>query len=307
MDAKETYLRKSAALEAQEQLEEQILEREHQKELAYQAYLEEKAKVDGLVQKMDQEDRAEMEADSQKKAETQKWIASYLDDRRQWKREEMERVKEEERAIMEYAAKKRAEQGAWEEKKKAEADFKDKMCAEIAAEIQRKEREREELEDIRETLALEEEEERLRRKEEGERMKAEIDKQMMMEAYNEAQRVKAERLQREAAEDEEFRQAMLAKFAEEDRLEQLSAQRRRMKQLEHKREVERLLDERRAAYEQQRLQEAQEREVEERAERFRQEIIERERQRLLAEHLPNLDVLPKGVLSTTEDTVFLGK
>lgn len=307
MDAKETYLRKSAALEAQEQLEEQILEREHQKELAYQAYLEEKAKVDGLVQKMDEEDRAEMEADAQKKAETQKWIASYLDDRRQWKREEMERVKEEERAIMEYAAKKRAEQGAWEEKKKAEADFKDKMCAEIAAEIQRKEREREELEDIRETLALEEEEERLRRKEEGERMKAEIDKQMMMEAYNEAQRVKAERLQREAAEDEEFRQAMLAKFAEEDRLEQLSAQRRRMKQLEHKREVERLLDERRAAYEQQRLQEAQEREVEERAERFRQEIIERERQRLLAEHLPNLDVLPKGVLSTTEDTVFLGK
>merc|ERR1719313_1232629 len=104
MDAKEHYLRKSAALEAQEQLEEQILEREHQKELAYQAYLEEKAKVDGLVQKMDEEDRAEMEADAQKKAETQKWIASYLDDRRQWKREEMERVKEEERAIMEYAA-----------------------------------------------------------------------------------------------------------------------------------------------------------------------------------------------------------
>merc|ERR1719262_2134989 len=101
-------------------------------------------------------------------------------------------------------------------------------------------------------------------------MKAEIDKKMMMEAYNDAQRVKAERLEREAKEDDEFRQAMLAKFAEEDRLEQLSAQRRRMKQLEHKREVERLLDERRAAYEEQRLQEAQEREVEERAERFRQ-------------------------------------
>merc|ERR1712166_1113920 len=42
---------------------------------------------------------------------------------------------------------------------------------------------------------------------------------------------------REAEEDEKFKQAMLAKFAEEDRLEQLSAQRRRMKQLEHKKEV----------------------------------------------------------------------
>ena len=35
---------------------------------------------------------------------------------------------------------------------------------------------------------------------------------------------------------------MLAKFAEDDRIEQMNAQRRRMKQLEHKRAVERLID-----------------------------------------------------------------
>lgn len=39
---------------------------------------------------------------------------------------------------------------------------------------------------------------------------------------------------------------MLRKFAEDDRLEQMNAQKRRMKQLEHKRAVERLIDERRA-------------------------------------------------------------
>ena len=70
----------------------------------------------------------------------------------QWKREEMDQVKEEEVAIMEYAAKKRATQGAWEAKTQAEADFKDRMHAEIAAEIQKKEREREGLEDIRRRL-----------------------------------------------------------------------------------------------------------------------------------------------------------
>merc|ERR1712022_86795 len=101
----------------------------------------------------------------------------------------MGQVRAEEQAIVEYAHKKREEQGAWEAKKQAEQDFKDRMCAEIAAEIRRKEQEREELEDIRETLALEEEE-GWRRKEEGERMKRELDKQMMMEAYEEAQRVK---------------------------------------------------------------------------------------------------------------------
>lgn len=37
---------------------------------------------------------------------------------------------------------------------------------------------------------------------------------------------------------------MLAKFAEDDRIEQMNAQKRRMKQQEHKRAVERLIEER---------------------------------------------------------------
>merc|ERR1712054_10001 len=308
MDAKEQYMRKAAALEAQGQLEEQILEHEHQKELAYQAYLEEKAKVDGLVTKIQDEDRAESEAIVRKKAETQGWIQNYLEDRRNWKIQEQEQIRAEEQAIMDYAQKKRDEQGAWEAKKQAEQDFKDRMCAEIAAEIQRKEKEREELEDIRETLALEEEEERLRRKEEGERKKREDDRQMMMAAAEEAKMVKAARLAKEREEEQQFRDAMLQKFAEEDKLEQMSAQRRRMKQAEHKREVERLMEERRKAYEEQRMQEAAEREIEERAERFRQEIIERERQRLLEEHLPHLEGnVPKGVLQKEEDMVYLAE
>merc|ERR1712023_574110 len=84
MDAKEQYMRKSAALEAQGQLEEQILEHEHQKELAYQAYLEEKAKVDALVTKIQEEDRAELVAIHNKKQETQGWIQQYLNDRKRW-------------------------------------------------------------------------------------------------------------------------------------------------------------------------------------------------------------------------------
>lgn len=306
MDAKEQYMRKAASLEAQTQLAEQVMEHEHQKELAYQSYLEEKAKVDALVTKIRDEDTAENEAVARKKAEAQEWIRGYLDDRREWKVQEQLQVRAEEQAVIEYAHKKRAEQGAWEAKKQAEQDYKDKMCAEIAAEIQRKERERLELEDIRETLALEEEEERLRRKEEGERKKREDDKEAMMAASNEAKMVKAARLAKEKDEELAFRDAMLQKFAEEDRLEQMSAQRRRMKQAEHKKEVERLLEERRKAYEDQRLQEASERGIEERAERFRQEIIERERQRLLQEHLPHLvGHIPKGVLQKEEDLVYM--
>lgn len=49
----------------------------------------------------------------------------------------------------------------------------------------------------------------------------------------------------EKEEEEAFRRAMMAKFAEDDRIEQMNAQKRRMKQLEHKREVEKLMEDRR--------------------------------------------------------------
>lgn len=42
---------------------------------------------------------------------------------------------------------------------------------------------------------------------------------------------------------------MLAKFAEDERLEQMNAQKRRMRQAEHAREVQRLIDEKRRAFE----------------------------------------------------------
>ena len=38
---------------------------------------------------------------------------------------------------------------------------------------------------------------------------------------------------------------MMAKFAEDDRLELMNAQKRRMRQLQHKREIEQLLEDRR--------------------------------------------------------------
>lgn len=57
------------------------------------------------------------------------------------------------------------------------------------------------------------------------------------------------RRQAEKEEEEAFRKMMMAKFAEDDRLEQMNAQKRRMKQLEHKREVEKLIEDRRRQHE----------------------------------------------------------
>ena len=46
---------------------------------------------------------------------------------------------------------------------------------------------------------------------------------------------------------------MLEKFAEDDRIEQMNAQKRRMKQLEHKKAVEKLIEDRRIQFQRERV------------------------------------------------------
>lgn len=61
--------------------------------------------------------------------------------------------------------------------------------------------------------------------------------------------LQAERAAQLQREEDAFRDKMMAKFADDDRLEQLNAQKRRLKIQDHKREVDRLLEEKRAMYE----------------------------------------------------------
>ena len=76
----------------------------------------------------------------------------------------------------------------------------------------------------------------------------------------------------------------MEKFAEDERLEQMNAQRRRMKEQEHKREIERLWQEKLAVYRAQREVELEERRMKEEEDRKKQMIIEMEKERLLREH-----------------------
>lgn len=76
----------------------------------------------------------------------------------------------------------------------------------------------------------------------------------------------------------------MEKFAEDERLEQMNAQKRRMRELEHKREIERLWQEKLALYQAQRQLELQERAAKQAEEQEKARIIEEEKQRLLREH-----------------------
>ncbi len=67
----------------------------------------------------------------------------------------------------------------------------------------------------------------------------------MLRAYNQAQDAKKEKKEKDEKEEAAFRAKLLEKFAEDDRIELLNEQKKRMKVVQHKREVERLVEEKR--------------------------------------------------------------
>ena len=80
----------------------------------------------------------------------------------------------------------------------------------------------------------------------------------------------------------------MQKFAEDERLEQMNAQKRRMREQDHKREIERLWQDRLAVYGAQREIEEQDRMAKKNEELRQMSIVQLdnqlEKQRLLAEH-----------------------
>ena len=81
--------------------------------------------------------------------------------------------------------------------------------------------------------------------------------------------LKAVRLEEERKMEEEFKIKMAQKFAEDERLEQMNAQKRRMRELQHKRDIEKLWQEKLEVYRQQREAEYEERRQAEELEYFK--------------------------------------
>merc|ERR1711998_337265 len=75
------------------------------------------------------------------------------------------------------------------------------------------------------------------------------DRAEMLRAYEQQMAAKEEKMRVERDEEEKLRAQLLAKFAEDDRIEQMNQAKRRMKVQEHKREVEKLVEARRLMFE----------------------------------------------------------
>merc|ERR1719161_223200 len=194
-----------------------------------------------------------------KQTEQKEILARWMMER-QARQEEMIRNEQEENDKIEaYAADKRnMEESLAAEKERQEME-KRKVLMKMIGDQEAKNKEAAELEKLRNDLYQEELEAEHRRREDLQMRKRLEDRKEMMTAYAYQMNVKKEKEELEKQEENAFRDQLMQKFMQDERLEKMNAERRRRMIQQHKREVERLLQERRKMYEAERSQEMEER------------------------------------------------
>jgi hypothetical protein len=293
-------------LETKRILQDQIESRLEQQQRAYEEYLREKAVVDEVVRGLQMEDLAKMEAHRARQNQLKDNIKLYLEERARWREEQTRKAQVELQKIREYQKQQEERAAELLREKQTKRDGQDLVLQKLTREINAKRQEEEHMRQLLEELY---QEEARMKADEDERKRAENQKRMRTEMIhaNEYQKVIRQQMRQKEEEDEqEFRRKMYQKFAEDDRIAQMNAARRRRETAEYKREVERLVQERKKRFEESMEAEIRQREREQEAEDYRKFVIEKERQRLLTEHAAALlDYLPKGVLATDRDLQLL--
>lgn len=304
---KKQSARDQAAVEYQEQLERQLEEQEHKKQMEYEEFLKDKLLIDEAVRKIHEEDQSEQERRLEKQKATRAYIEEFKSKREQWKCEELARQQAENAKILEFAAmqtdREFGRMAAARDKEEKLNDLQIRLANKIRAEKEA----RMEMERLRQELYLEEQEEAARNMERNDIEKKLRQRLELRQAHMEQMAYKHARTEAEKQEEEIFRQQMLAKFAHDDKVELLNAAVRRQKQLEHRRAVENLIEKRRRTFDEARTAEIEEHLQSVERKTARDQIIEEERQRILQEHADKLvGYMPKGVFNTFDEITKLG-
>lgn len=307
-DRREIVEDQIAKIRYQQQLDEQMKIRELERERIFQQFLKEKEMIDEVVRKIQMENEAATLSKLMQKKATKEQVEEFKRSQEVWRKIEEEKVRLENLEIAKFSQSKEEWKEQVEREQKERREVKNEAVMRLAGEIRHREKvalEREEiLLELHEGRKAEEEAFKEQRK-----MEDNIKRRLLLREGNElAGQYKREREAKEKAEDEHYRQLMLDKFAEDDKIDQMNAQKRRMKREEHKRAVLILMEERKENKRREEGLERMEDEVRLREEEERRRIVEEERKRILQQNVERLiGHIPKGVLSQTDVEMLGGR
>lgn len=251
---------------------------------AHEEYLREKSQVDAVVCRMIEEDNEQARIVQQKKEQSQADMILSQNEKRALFKRQREMDEYEDEMVRRYAQQQQSRQDEIQSLKAQAEQIRDQIFQKLASEEELRAAEKMFQEQLRNELYVQEGEEAAQAKERAEAEKRVRVREELQAAREYQLRLKAERAEEEKRMEEDFKRKLLEKFAEDDRLEQMNAQKRRMRELEHKREIERLWQEKLVIYKAQREAEQAEQEFKAQEEDRQRVIIAEEKARLLAEH-----------------------
>ena len=262
----------------------QMQEKESLRQMAFDEYVKEREQVDQIINKMIQEDMEMMKLNKMKQEQSKQDMILSINEKRALIKRQQDLEQYEEELVRRYAQQQQNRANEIKAMKDAAEAQRDAIFNRLAQEEAKRRAQSDYIENLRNELQVEEMEERARAKEQSDAYKRQQQKEELIAAKEYQMKLKAEKLQEEKRMEQEFKMKMAQKFAEDDRLEQMNAQRRRMKELEHRREIERLWQERLAIYQAQREMEWEEKKIKEERERLERDIVEQRKQELLRQH-----------------------
>ncbi|XP_034234346.1 meiosis-specific nuclear structural protein 1-like [Thrips palmi] len=296
---KEESLREKYALRLAQQ--DQIVQNQQRKIEAYRTFVQEKLMLDAAVQQIIEEDRRNSVAQMLRQKACQKDIESFIAAREEWK-ERQKLMQEEEnariKAFVEMQTQRELKlQQEIQRKWEAQAQINDYLARKLYEEQMRDMEKQQVFQELAEEELREAQEARIRQ-ELHVAIQKRIDLRLAM-AHQQKERVL--QLQREAQREQQMRQELMEQRAIQDRLEQLTAERRRIKVQEHRQAVERLLKERRVRRNLELEQIMRDHEAQLEEEKAREKMIEEERINILQQHAQNLlGFMPRGLLKEAD-------
>ncbi|CAH0559184.1 unnamed protein product [Brassicogethes aeneus] len=278
------------------ELQDQMIWQEKKKRFKYEEFLREKKMIDHIVERIHEEDERDRLEKMCKMQKTKEEMIAFKQAQEIWKQKKKEEIEEENRKIHEFMMSKASHaQAKIEEKHRADAE-KTARAEKIIQKIFTDKIEKQKKEDALQELLLEEMQEASDKKHKEKMEKEFRTKIDVRESLMRQMEQRIESKQQEAVLDAEFKREMLEKHMEESKLEQLSDQKRRLKAIQIRKDVEQMMfDKRQKRAEDLQIQKLL-REQEEITNQKRLQVIEEERMNMLKQHYQNLiGFLPKGI------------
>lgn len=285
-----------------EVLQKQISEKQQQLLEARRQIDVERQMVDEIIQRINNEDEADYRKRKEKQAATALMVRNFEEQRKREVQLKKAAEKAEEDRIAAYNRAMEARNEGVAAKKQAKKDEEDRILQQIVEETERKRKEQEEFNDLRDLLWEEELEAKRVEEAEGRRLKQFQMKQEMMEANSQIKRSKELQKLQEAETEAKLVALMRQKFSDDEAKERAEEEARRRSKLHHMSLVERQRLDRKSMYEQEKLGELQQLEEARNREEYRKKVIQEARRRLLQEHAQKLDsFMPSKAFESREE------